>query len=114
MLTMSAINGVYRHESSNTTLTLEEGDDSHGTCSGTLSLAGIEYPLGFANYHFKHGLSSGPVAISFSVGFASGMAQAWVLFSADQRYTRLRAMGTDVANNGNVGLTAREFIRQTP
>ena len=37
---MSTINGVYRHEPSDTTLTLVEGDDRTGSFTGTLDASG--------------------------------------------------------------------------
>jgi hypothetical protein len=112
MLHMSTINGVYRHEPSDTTLTLVEGDDRTGSFTGTLSLSGIEYPIAFGNFHFRHGFSTGPVAISFNTLTADGTAQAWVMFSPDQAYTRLRALGSAADMMGNIGLNGLEFIRQ--
>lgn len=109
---MSTINGVYRHEPSNTTLTLVEGDDRTGSFTGTLSLPGIEYPIAFGNFHFRHGFSTGPVAISFNTLTADSSAQAWVMFSPDQSYARLRAMGSAADLTGEVELTGLEFVRQ--
>lgn len=109
---MFTINGVYRHEPSDTTLTLVEGDDRSGSFTGTLSLSGIKYPIEFGNFHFRHGFSTGPVAISFNTLLDNGMAQAWVMFSPDQAYTRLRALGSAADMMGNIGLNGLEFIRQ--
>ncbi|MFJ2281746.1 hypothetical protein ACIOUG_11430 [Pseudomonas sp. NPDC087803] len=111
---MSTINGVYRHEPSDTTLTLVEGDDRTGSFSGTLSISGRDYPLAFGNFHFRHGFSTGPVAITFSTFMSDGMGQAWVLFSPDQSYARLRAMGSAADLSGEVALTGLEFVRQEP
>jgi hypothetical protein len=112
MLHMSTINGVYRHEPSDTTLTLVEGDDRTGSFTGTLSVSGTDYPIAFGNFHFRHGFSTGPVAISFNTLTADGTAQAWVMFSPDQAYTRLRALGSAADMMGNIGLNGLEFIRQ--
>lgn len=109
---MFTINGVYRHEPSDTTLTLVEGDDRSGSFTGTLSLSGIKYPIEFGNFHFRHGFSTGPVAISFNTQLDDGMVQAWVMFSPDQAYTRLRALGSAADMMGNIGLNGLEFIRQ--
>lgn len=109
---MSTINGVYRHEPSDTTLTLVEGDDRTGSFTGTLSVSGTDYPIAFGNFHFRHGFSTGPVAISFNTLTADGTAQAWVMFSPDQAYTRLRALGSAADMMGNIGLNGLEFIRQ--
>jgi|UPI0002FCFFF6 hypothetical protein len=114
MLHMSTINGVYRHEPSATTLTLTEGDDRTGSFTGTLSLSGIDHPLAFGNFHFKHGFSTGTIAITFSTQMTDGRRQAWVMFSADQTYARLRAMGSAADLSGDVALTGLEFVRQEP
>ncbi|WP_025111022.1 hypothetical protein [Pseudomonas sp. H1h] len=111
---MSTINGVYRHEPSETTLTLTEGDDRTGSFTGTLSVSGIDYPLAFGNFHFRHGFSTGAVAIAFSTLMADGTGQAWVMFSPDQSYARLRAMGSAADLGGEVALTGLEFVRQAP
>ncbi|WP_445180185.1 hypothetical protein [Pseudomonas sp. McL0111] len=111
---MTAINGVYRHGPSDTTLTLTGGDERTGSFTGKLSLSGIDYPLAYGNFHFKHGFSTGAVTITFSTRMTDGNVQAWVLFSADQRFGRLRAMGTGADLPGSVALTALELVRQNP
>jgi hypothetical protein len=114
MLHMSTINGVYRHEPSDTTLTLADGDDRTGSFTGTLSVSGTDYPLAFGNFHFRHGFSTGTVAITFSMLMADGTGQAWVMFSPDQSYARLRAMGSAADLAGEIALTGLEFVRQAP
>lgn len=111
---MSSINGIYRHALSDTTLTLTEGDDRTGSFSGTLSRSGVDYPLAYGNFHFEHGSSTGVVAITFTTDMGQGIGQAWVMFSPDLDYARLRAMGTQASLVGEVELTAMEFVRQTP
>jgi hypothetical protein len=114
MLHMSPINGIYHHASSDTTLTLTEGDDRTGSFSGTLSRSGIDYPLAYGNFHFKYGSSTGVIAITFSTHIVQGIGQAWVLFSPDQDYSRLRAMGTQAGLAGDIELTGLEFVRKNP
>jgi hypothetical protein len=112
MLHMSAINGAYRHEPSDVTLVITEGDDRTGSFTGKLSLSGIDYPIAYGNFHFKHGFSNGVVAITFSTRVTDGRLQAWVLFSADQRYGRLRAMGSGADLAGSIAMTGLELVRQ--